>query len=693
MFQTAAEKPLILLVDDVPSNLHVLIAALKQSYRIKTATNGFDGLKLASKVDDKPQLILLDVMMPQMSGIEMLRHLRNDPITREIPVIFVSADASEQSQLDGLDLGADDYLTKPVVTSVLLARMRNLLERRQADAQVRLAVHVFEHSGEALLISDRNNLVVEVNPAFERLTGYSADEVKGRDPKFLASGRTSADEYRAMWQAINAHGFWQGEIWDRHKDGSIYPKILTITVVRNSQGSIDYYIASFTDIRAQKAAEERIRYIAHHDPLTGLPNRLHLQIGLEQAIATSRRKREQVAVIFIDMDRFKVINDTLGHTVGDELLVEVAHRLRGCVRENDLVARLGGDEFVIVLAGASVLADATAVSGKVLLALGAVYHIKGYQLHSSPSIGISIYPNDSSSIESLMKHADTAMYLAKEQGRNNVQFFAASLANAASKRMELERDLRVALEAGGEFELFYQPQVTAGDNRVIGAEALLRWRHPKRGLITPDFFIPIAEETHLIQQLGAWVLNEACCQLACWRRAGYGAELRMAVNLSAHQLRAANFGNVVRGVLEQHGLRGEDLELEVTESVAMQQPERAIQQLKELRELGVNLAIDDFGTGYSSLAYLKLLPIQTLKLDRTFVSEIDTDANSAAISAATLALAHSLGLQVVAEGVETESQRQFLVGHGCELLQGYLFGKPQPAGIWLQKWPPWWTEC
>lgn len=673
----APTKPLLLLVDDMPANLHVLVAALKTDYRLKTATNGPDALALAARDTDRPELILLDVMMPDMGGIEVLRRLREDIATRDIPVIFVSADTSEQSQLDGFELGADDYLTKPVVSTVLRARVKNLLTRKRTERQLQLAAHVFEHSGEAIMISDRDNRIVELNPAFTRLTGYTLEEVRGQNPRLLSSGRTTPEEYRAMWQALTERGLWQGEMWDRHKNGEVYPKLLTISTVKNARGEVDFYIANFSDISVQKEAA-RIRHLAYHDALTGLPNRAHLTIALEQALADARRAGGEIAVMFIDMDRFKTINDSLGHHVGDQLLVEVGRRLKECVRESDIVARLGGDEFVVVLTGMASASAVTGVAGKLLNALARPYEVAGHMLHSSPSIGIGLYPADGDDIATLMKNADSAMYHAKEQGRNNAQYFRAEMNVAASKRLTLEHDLRAALDAG-QFELYYQPQVHAASGRIRGVEALIRWRHPERGLVSPADFIPVAEETGLIEPIGAWVLDEACRQLAAWRADGIDG-IGMAINLSARQLRSPRLVDAVRAALARHALREGDLELEVTESVAMTHPERAIGQLHALRDLGVRLAIDDFGTGYSSLAYLKNLPIQGLKLDRSFVRDIETDANDTAICAATIALAHNLGLEVVAEGVETRAQQCFLTNkHRCDNLQGYLFGKPMPA--------------
>jgi len=675
--QSATEKPLLLLVDDMPANLHVLAAALKADYRLKTATSGPDALAVAARTEDRPELILLDVMMPVMSGIEVMRRLREQQATHDIPVIFVSADTSEQSQLDGLELGADDYLTKPVVSSVLRARVKNLLARKRTERQLRLAAHVFEHSGEAIMITDRENRIIEINSAFTRLTGYNVDEVRGKNPRILSSGRTRPEEYRAMWQAIRTDGLWQGELWDRHKHGRVYPKLATISTVKNAFGEIDFYIANFSDISYQKEVEAHIRHLAHHDALTGLPNRLHLTIALEQALAEAHRTGSQLAVMFIDMDRFKTINDTLGHHVGDQMLIEVANRLRDCVRESDIVARLGGDEFVVALTGMTTSSAAAPVVGKVLASLARPYEVAGHVLHSSPSIGISVFPMDGEDLATLMKNADTAMYHAKEQGRNNAQYFTATMNATASARLELENALRGALDAG-QFELHYQPQVCSTSGRVCGVEALLRWRHPERGIISPLDFIPIAEEAGLIEPIGAWVLDEACRQIALWRSEGIKG-VSMAVNLSAHQLRAAQFVEQVRNILARHGLRKNELELEITESVAMAHPERAIEQLLALRTLGVRLAIDDFGTGYSSLAYLKNLPIHALKLDRSFVRDIETDPNDAAISSATIALAHTLSLKVVAEGVENVTQQKLLVDLDCDVLQGYLFGKPMPA--------------
>ena len=563
-----------------------------------------------------------------------------------------------------------------------LARGRNELEQARKDAEtvaeeLRQYANAFRSSGEAMLISDRFNRIVDVNATFTAQTGYSLDEVLGKDPQILSSGKTPTAVYEDMWRCLQENGYWSGELWDKKKTGEVYPKWTSISVIRDADQTVMFYIASFSDISERKANEARIDFLAHHDVLTGLINRYNLENRLDQALLSAHRDRLSVAVMFIDMDRFKTINDTLGHHVGDQLLIEVGRRLRDSVRESDIVSRLGGDEFIVVLTHIKDAMDTAPLADKILRSLRQPYVFDGKEMHSSPSIGIAVYPSDGEDGPTLMKNADTAMYHAKDHGRNNVQYFTSAMNAAASERLGLENDLHQALRHD-QLHIYYQPQVTPRDGRCVGIEALARWNHPVLGEISPLKFIPIAEESGLIEALGSWVLDEACRQLSAWRADGIKS-LRMAVNLSAQQLRSPGLVQSVDAVLKRHGLKGSDLELEITESVAMENPERAIGQLQALRDLGIQLAIDDFGTGYSSLAYLKRLPIQVLKLDRTFVRDIETDPSDAEISAATLALAHNLGLKVIAEGVETEAQRAYLILHQCDFMQGYLFSEPLPA--------------
>ena len=555
----------------------------------------------------------------------------------------------------------------------------DIRRREMAETGLMLYANIFRHSGEAILVTDHENKIIEVNPAFVELTGHAAAEVIGHNPSILASGKTGAETYAGMWEALNTVGHWQGELWDRRKNGSIYPKWASISAIRDVRGTVSNYIASFSDISERKAAEARIERLAHHDALTGLLNRYSLESRLQQVLCSARCDQQHLAVLFIDMDRFKTINDTLGHAIGDQLLIEVARRLERCVRSSDIVARLGGDEFVVVLNTLESPHEAMPIAHKILRRLSKTYQIDGHPLHSSPSIGVAVCPEDGDSVAELLRNADTAMYSAKEKGRKNVCFFTAEMTAIASERMALENELRGAL-AGGQLELFYQPQVAVQGLCVRGVEALLRWHHPIRGMVPPDRFIPVAEESGQIEEIGAWVLDTACRQLAEWQAQGI-ADIRMAINLSAHQLRSPALVDLVAKAIQRYGLAASDLELEITESVAMEDPQAAIGQMQRLRALGVYLAIDDFGTGYSSLAYLKNLPIQILKLDRSFVRDIETDANDAAISAATVALAHRLGLEVIAEGVETIAQAEYLgIDHACDILQGYLFGRPVPAG-------------
>ena len=557
--------------------------------------------------------------------------------------------------------------------------LRALAQNREARQRIDLLAKVFEHSGEAIVLTDHANRIIAVNPAFSRQTGYSPEEVIGRNPKLLASGRTTPEQYAAMWAEINTHGLWRGELWDRAKNGTEYPKWMSIAVARDAQGQVTHHIGSFVDMTELKEAEERILHLAHHDTLTKLPNRVHLQGRLEQAMASARREGGELAMLFIDMDRFKNINDTLGHHVGDRMLVEVAQRLKGIVRDSDIIARLGGDEFVLVLTGLGRegARAAASVAGKLKTELSRPYLVDGHELHSTPSIGIGIFPGDGDDADTLMKNADAAMYHAKAAGRDNFQFFTTAMNQATAERLALEVGLRGAIERG-ELFLHYQPQVDVASGRVVAVEALARWEHPERGLIPPLKFIPVAEETGQIEAIGSWVLNQALGQVAQWRANGF-SQLRVAVNMSAHQMRGDAFVNEVANGLQRRGLPGDALELEITESVAMRDPVRTGVLLRQLRGLGVALAIDDFGTGYSSLAYLKQLPLSCLKLDRSFVMDIEHDPNDAAISAAAIQLAHSLGLAVVAEGVENTAQMEYLRGLHCDTVQGYFTGRPMSA--------------
>ena len=560
---------------------------------------------------------------------------------------------------------------------ILHTMWRDITDRQAAESRLRLLAGVFEHSAEAILISDRNNRILEVNPSFCRLTGYTADEVRGKNPGFLSAGTATRELYQAMWDAIEKSGHWQGEIWDRRKDGSRYPKWLSISTIKDSKGNVEYHLGSFMDISERKEAEEKISHLAHFDALTDLPNRFNLQGRLEQALVAARREGGQrVAVMFLDLDRFKNVNDTLGHHVGDILLLEVSKRLAGTVRESDVVARLGGDEFVIVLTGIDI-AKIQSVARKILTALATPYHLEGHELHATASIGIAIYPEDGDRVDTLMQNADAAMYHAKSAGRNNAQFFTAAMNEAVRDRHELESDLHLAIQRG-EFLLHYQPQVDA-NRRTIGAEALLRWQHPTRGLVSPLKFIPFAEETGLILPIGQWVLEMASQQIQVWSGNALTRHLQVAVNVSARQFRQPDFVEQVRELVMSSGIDPSRLKLELTESLVLDNVEDTIRTMHEIKKLGVLFSMDDFGTGYSSLSYLARLPLDQLKIDRAFVTKLPDSPSDAIIAQTIVTMGRSLGLDVIAEGVETQAQCRFLDQHGCHAYQGYLFSKPLPA--------------
>lgn len=546
---------------------------------------------------------------------------------------------------------------------------------RQSE-RLRLAARVLESTHEAVVITDHEARVLEVNPAFCCITGYTAAEVVGRKPGFWKSQHHDDAFYARLWETLQSEGFWQGEIWNRRRNGEVYPTWQTISAVRDERGEITHYVSVFTDISELVESRSQLLHLAQHDTLTDLPNRLLYLDRLRHALERARRDQQRLAVLFLDLDRFKHINDSLGHAVGDRLLVEVALRLRSAVRSEDTVARMGGDEFILLIEDLRQEADAAQLAQKLLQVMAAPFHLEGHEFFVTSSIGISLYPRDGADAETLVRNADAAMYRAKAQGRNAYAFYTEALTHSALERVQIETELRQAL-ARGELTVHYQPQVELASGRLVGAEALLRWQHPRLGMVSPERFVPIAEDTGLIIDIGAWVLTEACRQAQAWREAGLLLD-SIAVNVAGPQIQRGDIVATVERALAESGLPAQHLELEVTEGFIMGQAESAIGVLDALSRLGVRLAIDDFGTGYSSLAYLKRLPIDKLKVDRSFVRDLPADEEDAAIAAAVIALGRSLGLTVIAEGVETAAQRDFLLARHCDQAQGWYYGRPVP---------------
>ncbi|MCB5185140.1 EAL domain-containing protein [Methylobacillus gramineus] len=563
-----------------------------------------------------------------------------------------------------------------ILTVLIYVWLKSVQRLRVRNAQARLATSVLAYSNECILIANSYDEVVTINPAVSKITGYQPADLVGMPSGFLLAEPMQPEEMKQMQAMVSHSGNWQTETWFRHKGGHIFPVALTVTAVHDEHNRTINFVNTFSDISERKRAEERIYNLAHQDALTGLPNRIDIYGRLEELMKLADNQHRFAAMI-LDLDNFKIINDTLGHYVGDQLLVEVAHRLTSAVNSGDVVARLGGDEFVVVLTNVDAPVTVSNVAEKILYRLAQTYLIDGYELHSSASIGIGVFPRDGVDINSLFKNVDTAMYEAKSQGKGNYQFFTESMRVQIDERLRMESYLRQAI-ARQEFVLHYQPQIDIASGRVSGVEALVRWNHPELGMVYPDKFIKIAEECNLIIPLGEWVLQEACRQSSEWRAQGM-KDICMSVNISARQLQSRLLFSLIDHLIAQYDIKPGALELEITESVAMDNPEETIPRMEKLRAKGVALAIDDFGTGYSSLSYLKLLPLTRLKIDRSFVKDIESDPNDAAICAATIALAHILDLELVAEGVETEAQLQYLREQGCDTAQGYYFSKPLPA--------------
>ena len=614
---------------------------------------------------------------------QSLFHVRNLMVEEAVRHVGVT---DEGGKITGL-VGFTDILSS--VEFVYVRELKSALRERDQALQtsrknLRMAERIIEASPDGVIITDSETRIQSVNPAFTRLTGYQPEEAIGQTPAMLSSGRHGPEFYREMWRELRERGHWQGEIWNRRKNGEIYPELLTITGIADDEGVTTHYAAMFSDISRSKDNEERIRRLAYYDALTGLPNRRLFDDRLQVALAQAHRYDHQLALLYVDLDRFKRVNDTLGHAVGDALLLQVADVMRAELREGDSLARLGGDEFVVLLPELDDSREAVNVARRLVDRLGEPFDVDGHELFVTSSVGISLYPLDGDDGETLSRAADNAMYRAKELGRNTYQLYTPEMNAHTFQSLTLENHLRRALERE-QFECYYQPLVDVQSGALVSAEVLLRWHHPDMGLVSPADFIPLAEETGLVVPIGDWVLHHVCQQLRHWLEAGKGL-VPVGVNISALQFGRDHPLAPLEAALDDSGIDPGLLALELTEGVLMQDTERSVERLRRIRDMGLGVAVDDFGTGYSSLAYLRRFPITALKVDQSFVKGIAEDPEDAAIVSTVVSLGRSLGLKVVAEGVETPEQLAFLQEEGCHVAQGFHFGYPQTAEAFARNW-------
>ena len=710
----------ILVIDDIPANLGIVVHSLEaHGHRVLVAQDGQEGLRRAES--EQPDIVLLDVMMQGLNGYDVCERLKTSAATAHIPVIFMTALGDLRDKLAGFAAGGVDYIAKPLQVAELVSRVQTHLElsslrrqlavqntrlkreqdelerrvlartadlrseieeRRRAERELQRSseqIHdLYNHAPCGYHSLDENGLFVRVNDTELGWLGYTREELIGK--RGLADFLTpkSARLFARSFPLLKQRGWARDlELNLIRRDGSTVPVLLSSSAVCTAEGRFVMTRTTLYDLSERKRSEERIRYLANHDALTGLANRTLFQTRLGRLIAQARRRDESVATMFLDLDQFNQINDSLGHHVGDLILREVSQRLQRCVRESDALARWGGDEFVVALTAPASAQAALRMADKMLETLKAPIVADEHELHVSGSIGVSFYPNDGTDVQALLRAADTAMYYAKKKGRNRAELFTPELTANIQHRMSLASKLRHALERQ-ELYLHYQPQVDLDSGRIYGAEALLRWHRPSVGSVPPAEFIPIAEETGLIQALGAWVLRQACGQVKHWHETGYPA-MRIAVNLSAPQLLEVGFADDVARVLDETGCPSWALEFEITENVLMLSSEENLQILNSISNMGIALSVDDFGIGYSSLSYLQSFPISTLKIDRTFINRIGQKLHGGAIVEAIVAMGHSLHLRVVAEGVETEEQIAFLKSHGCRSAQGYYYSRPVSA--------------
>tara|TARA_Y100000782_G_scaffold31883_1_gene35351 strand:- start:41198 stop:43174 length:1977 start_codon:yes stop_codon:yes gene_type:complete len=557
----------------------------------------------------------------------------------------------------------------------LIAIKEDITQQKKDNDNLKMAAAVFDATQEGIMTTDARLRITAVNPAFTEITGYTENEVLGNSPAIISSGKHDADFYKNMWTVLLRDGRWSAEVWNKRKDGSLYPQSLSVTVVSDDRGEVSQYIAILSDISERKAQEEKIHYQAYHDGLTGLPNRSLLMDRIEHDLELAKRTAHVSSLLFVDLDRFKRVNDTMGHDVGDRLLEEVAERLKSIVRASDTISRFGGDEFVVYLADISGPEDAVLVAEKIVESLSNPFDLNGFEVFAGASVGIALAPNDADRPDELLRLADLAMYKAKESGRNQYHFFALKMQDKVNRKLALENLMRKALD-NNEFEVFYQPIIDSVSKEIFGFEALARWKQPDEGMIPPSEFIPVAEESGLIAPIGEWVLEQACHDISVLDSGHGNGKLHLSVNVSSRQYPLGFNAASLNNILVKTGFSGHLLSLELTESILLEDDPDLLQWLSDFKELGVNLSIDDFGTGYSSLSYLKRFPINVLKIDQAFIADLNKEDDSASLVKAIIAMARSLNMNVIAEGVELQYQVELIEHLTCHYMQGYYFAKP-----------------